>query len=78
MNLIPDYQPWMADALCTSVGGDIFYPEAGRVDHQAVRVCERCPAREACLQYAIDNQEVHGIWAGTYPSERKKMWRAVA
>jgi WhiB family redox-sensing transcriptional regulator len=36
-------------------------------------VCRSCDVREKCLAYAIENQEVHGIWGGTTAEQRKRL-----
>jgi hypothetical protein len=36
----------------------------------AVLACEGCPARDACLAYALAADEREGIWGGTMPAER--------
>jgi len=71
-------EPWMQDALCKQVGPDLFYPEsvgdtAGL--NQAKRVCGLCDVRQECLQLALDNNEVHGVWGGLGPRERHRLRR---
>lgn len=38
-------------------------------NQRALETCRRCPAREACLQWAIDNGET-GIWGATTDAQR--------
>lgn len=40
---------------------------------QAKRFCERCPVRQLCLDYAIENREEFGIWGGSGQRERDKI-----
>jgi WhiB family redox-sensing transcriptional regulator len=72
--------PFFAGALCASAGKDpnLWHPDHGnRADAQAAKaVCQRCPAREPCLQWAMDTHESHGIWGGTTPRERTALRRA--
>lgn len=57
--------------------GDLFYPE-DFPDQQvrqiavaaAKRLCNACPIKNDCLEYAIESNQRYGIWAGTSPSER--------
>lgn len=66
---------WMDDAACTQIDTETFYPEDGDqyLTHAAKRFCKtRCPVIDQCLRYAIDNNE-HGIWGGTGPTERRRI-----
>lgn len=38
------------------------------------RICARCPARIACLEYALQYPQV-GVWGGTTEEERDAMMR---
>lgn len=70
---------WKWDAACTGMGPELFYLEQGKkaentMKLQAARqVCNNCPVRRECLDYAIDNFIGFGIWAGTTPQQRKRM-----
>lgn len=60
-------------ALCTEVGGDLWFPDdyAGAQPNQGAKaLCQDCPAREACLQYALDHQIHDGVWGGLSYRER--------
>lgn len=37
--------------------------------------CSDCPVRQMCLEYALKNNEDHGVWGGRTPEERFKMRR---
>lgn len=64
-------QPWVADALCAQVGDhDLWFPDKGGSSRDARSVCRRCPAREACLQWAIDTDQRYGVLGGTTERER--------
>ena len=52
---------------------DGFFPEKGGSTRQAKAVCLMCPVREVCLEYALDNEERHGIWGGVSERERRRM-----
>ena len=34
-------------------------------------ICDFCPVKNLCAEYAILAQEAHGIWGATTPAERK-------
>lgn len=43
----------------------------------AKTMCGECPIRVQCLNYAVANEEGHGVWGGTTPKERSKIRRAL-
>lgn len=61
---------WVDDAACVDHPEPwIFFPEArtSTTVNDAARakaVCNRCPVRAECLDYAIEHNEMHGIWGG--------------
>lgn len=68
--MIPE---WHRKALCSEVAPDLFFPEknASAVETRfAKSLCAKCPVRVQCLEYALDANEVFGIWGGTTPQER--------
>ena len=68
-------QAWMDRALCAEVDPDLFFPGKGdwAQAFRAKVVCRRCDVREKCLAYAVENQEMHGIWGGTTAEQRKRL-----
>ena len=68
-NLIP-FTTEPGQALCAdpTVEPDWWFDDT---DHRlAVSICERCPIAVTCLQYALDNNEPHGVWGGLTPDQR--------
>lgn len=49
-----------------------FYPRGAGVNKDTKAMCAGCPVREACLQWALDNEE-YGYWGGTTTEERAHM-----
>jgi hypothetical protein len=44
-------------------------------------LCRTCEVQGACLAWALDVGDCHGVWGGTTPRERRAMlvaWRAVS
>jgi len=41
----------------------------------ARKLCNRCPVQALCLEYAIANNEAHGLWGGLTHRERVKLKR---
>ena len=66
---------WWERGRCRGVDPDLFFPRRGDDTTQAVAVCKACPVQVECLEYAIDNDERHGIWGGTTGNDRRKIRR---
>lgn len=69
-------EPWTHHALCAQVGGDEWFPDQGQSSHAAKAVCRRCPVIAQCLEYALRNDERHGIFGGLSERERRAMKKA--
>jgi hypothetical protein len=71
--------PWVEDAACASVDPELWYPDQGegRADayRAAVKICGTCPVQDPCLDYAMRVQELHGVWGGTTPKQRKIIFK---
>lgn len=67
---------WEADALCAQVGTEMFFPEKGGTTRDAKRICDDCPVRQDCLDYALTNDVRHGVWGGLSERERRALIRA--
>jgi WhiB family redox-sensing transcriptional regulator len=39
----------------------------------ARNLCNRCPVRAKCLEYALANEETYGMFGGLTPNERRKL-----
>jgi WhiB family redox-sensing transcriptional regulator len=71
-------EPWTSAAVCVSIGGDAFYPEAGESWKTPIGVCRTCPVRLQCLDYAMREEQgrpvLHrfGVFGGLKPYARKK------
>lgn len=70
---------WVENALCAEIGGDLWFAEKGdwATTIWAKLVCRRCPVREQCLAFALENNEPHGVWGGMTPDQRKTLRKAI-
>jgi len=54
---------------------DVYYPEEttqpARSTWTAKQVCNRCPIINECGQYALEANEIYGIWGGMTAHERR-------
>lgn len=62
---------WMTDGLCKD-NHDPWFDAHPAEELQAKKICERCPVREECLDYALDKGIWIGVFGGLNPDERKK------
>jgi len=65
--------------VCAQVDPELFFPEnaaEGPVKLRQVRpICNACEFKLPCLEYALSDWEIQGIWAGTTDKERRIMRR---
>jgi len=64
---------WRELAACRGTDLEVFFPGRGESAGPARQVCAACPVRQACLDYAITNGIVHGIWGGLTGRERRAL-----
>lgn len=72
----PKPEPWMAKGICAQTDPEEFYPEKGGSTRAAKRICQGCPVKKECLDYALDRDERFGIWGGASERERRRMKRS--
>ena len=70
---------WRDRAACKGSDPELFHPMQGEVKaaRQAKEVCDRCDVRQECLDYAVENNEQHGIWGGTSVRQRERLRKAM-
>ncbi len=61
-------------APCALGDAEAWWPTPGETTN-AVAGCRMCPAREACLAYAVAADERSGVWGGLLPGERRRLAR---
>ena len=64
---------WRDQAACRGADLDLFFPGRSESAEPARQVCARCAVRQPCLDYAISNRIVHGIWGGLSERERRAL-----
>ena len=64
---------WMRWAACRGMGADLFIcpPNTPAVAGRAV--CARCPVRTDCLEFALADPDIQGLWGGTSTRERVQL-----
>jgi Transcription factor WhiB len=64
---------WRELAACRGTDLNLFFPGRGESAGAARQVCAACPVRQPCLDYAITNRIVHGVWGGLTERERRAL-----
>jgi len=75
--LTPEDEQWQEHALCAQTDPEAFFPEKGGSTREAKRICLGCEVRDACLEYALANDERFGIWGGLSERERRRLKRGI-
>ena len=71
--------PWMRDAACAEHDRRLFFPAMGGTTADAKRICQQCPVRQECLDYALAlGPATEGVWGGTSQRERRGNRRTAA
>jgi WhiB family redox-sensing transcriptional regulator len=73
--LIDNRQDWKDDAACTGMDYDTFFPAVGYNQHDlhARTICNKCPVKQECLMFAVNNRIHYGIWGGRTPIQRRRI-----
>jgi len=73
---------WRDDAACCHTDPELFFPVSTtgpglRQIEEAKRICQGCPARSPCLDWALEHGVAAGIWGGATEEERRAIRRAL-
>jgi WhiB family redox-sensing transcriptional regulator len=78
---------WRKAGACLAADPDLFFPvaagtAASQESSRALSLCDGCPVKRQCLDFAMQTGEANGIWGGTTPEERPcrpaRRWRSPA
>lgn len=63
---------------CQNTDPDLWFStDESRTKYILARnLCNRCPVRRQCLEYALANEEQFGMFGGTTPRDRQKLLKA--
>jgi WhiB family redox-sensing transcriptional regulator len=73
------------DPACANVDPELFFPQEIEVGNNRIMsvygdiataksICNTCPLKAPCLEYALNNSEV-GVWGGTTEHQRDDLRR---
>ncbi|MEU6313644.1 WhiB family transcriptional regulator [Streptomyces sp. NPDC047014] len=74
---------WRHEAACRREDPDLFFPVGSGGPallqiEEAKAVCARCPVRETCLQWALEEGPEFGVCGGLSEEERRTARRRTA
>lgn len=66
---------------CTNTDPDVWFSDRNIEDAYgsvattriAKKLCGMCPVRAQCLEFALVNNELHGVWGGMATKDRQKL-----
>jgi WhiB family transcriptional regulator, redox-sensing transcriptional regulator len=71
---------WRRRAACTGMDLEAFFPKRGAATSLKLRAarqaCQTCPVRTDCLDWALGQEVMAGIWGGTTERERRRLRQA--
>lgn len=71
-------EAWRSKGLCVTEKISIdFFTDDKYETSLAKSICKRCIVADQCLQFAVKNEEKHGIWGGFTSRERNKLTRSM-
>lgn len=67
--------PFDGSQACNGLDVNIFFPDPkDRMGiAQAKKVCNECVLRSTCLEFALPQPGLDGIWGGTTPRQRETL-----
>lgn len=68
-------QDWRKQGKCRGVDPEVFYPVNDGDAAQAKEICDGCPVRQPCLEWALADRERYGVWGGMTERERRRLLR---
>lgn len=77
---LPVNTNWRIAAVCRDEDPDLFFPigttgPAIAQAEEAKALCRTCPVMEACLDWALESGQDHGVWGGTDEEDRRRIQR---
>lgn len=73
-----DAPDWTSEAACANIPTNVFF-DADIIkenERQIKRICNNCPVRLECEDYAISNGLDYGIYGGKTAAERQRIIEA--
>jgi hypothetical protein len=65
-----EFFDWRTHAACADMDPETFLPTSGGNAQKAKEVCAPCPVKAACLEHALENHPMNGVWGATSLKQR--------
>ena len=75
---ITEERPWAVFATCRDRDSDVFFPVTHEAEVEAIRICQGCPVRMDCLEFALEAKIHFGVWGGLNEKQRRSLHRQIA
>jgi WhiB family redox-sensing transcriptional regulator len=66
---------WRQNAACKGTPTEDFFTFESKVVDKIKKVCETCPVKKDCLQFALTNDISWGVYGGMTSRERNKTFK---
>lgn len=76
MTMIMERRDWMRKGGCIGEDTALWVRERGESYRVAQAICDECPVRTECLEFALADPNLIGMWGGKNDRERKNIRRA--
>ena len=70
--MTPGTPDWTG-AICAQTDADLWFPNYGEHAVEAKTICRTCPLTDQCLEYALADTRLQGIWGGTSTKQRQRI-----
>ncbi len=65
---------WQRSAACRGEPNSVFFTKDNpKADHPAQAICDDCPVRQECRDFAMADPSLTGVWGGTTERDRKRL-----
>lgn len=68
---------WRKQAECKGVTTAEFFSDSRVVINRVKSMCKVCPVKKECLEFALNNEIMFGIYGGMTPKERNQAFKHV-
>lgn len=66
---------WHAKAACRGLAIDTFFTGSTKVRDNSIEICRGCPVKSECLNFALEDPTLKGVWGGTSARQRAVLRR---
>ena len=69
--VVVEPEDWSDLARCRGMDPEVFFGRNLTEARTAIRTCDRCEVRQACLEYAVAEGIEIGVWGGLTERQRR-------